>query len=336
MNTFLQQLRARATQGFVRTIIFPEAQDERVVAAAAILREENIVRPLFVGTSQDAARIRELGFDCAQIEEERANELEHILADARSSKIGTKDELTSDAARLLAHDPLFYAMYLLRLDSGDGLVAGAVRPTADVVRAGLWLIGKAAGIRTVSSSFYMVLPSFRGTASEEVLSFADCAVVPAPTAEQLADIAIAAARAREKIVGDEPRVALLSYSTKGSGGDDSSIAVVRSALQIVRKRRPEIIIDGELQVDTALIQSIANRKDPDGFLAGLANVLIFPSLDAANIAYKLVAHLVPGAQALGPLLQGMAKPMSDLSRGASVQDIVSIATMVASQASKRD
>jgi len=335
MDTFLHQLRTRATKGFVRTIIFPEANDERVIAAATILREEKIARPLFVGNTQDVVQVRALGFDCEQIEDGRANELEHILMEARSSKIGTKDELTRDAARSLSHDPLFYAMYLLRQRFGDGLVAGAARTTADVLHAGLWLIGKAAGIRTVSSSFYMVVPSFRGTASEEVLSFADCAVVPAPTAEQLADIAIAAADARTMIVGDEPRVALLSYSTKGSGGDSQSIALVRSALQIVRGRKPDLAIDGELQADAALLRSIAERKDPGGNLFGSANVLIFPSLDAANIAYKLVAHLVPGAQALGPILQGMAKPMSDLSRGASVHDIVSIATMVASQANRQ-
>ena len=332
MNTFFDQLRVRATQGSLRTIIFPESDDARVLEAAAILVREKIVRPLFVGTHEDIARINALGLECVEIEEDRTGQLEKLLLELRSSKAGTSDELTQEMARALSHDPLFYGMYLLRLGQSDGLVAGAARTTVEVLRAGLWLVGKADGIQTVSSSMYVLVPSFRGTQGDEVLTFSDCAVVPQPSAEQLEDIANAAVDARSAIVGDVPRVALLSYSTKGSGGNSGpSIAVVQKALELVRGRRPGLVIDGELQADAALVQSISERKAPGNVIGGQANVLIFPSLDAANIAYKLVANLVPGVQAFGPILQGMKKPVSDLSRGARVDEIVNIATIVASQ-----
>lgn len=335
MNTFLDSLRLRATQGYVRTILFPEAQDERVLQAAKILEKEKIVSPRMVCRHEDAQKIKAEGLDCVEIEEGSASELATLLLELRSSKTGAKDELTQEMAQRLAHDPLFYALYLLRLGQADGFVAGALRTTADVVRAGLWLVGKAPGIQTVSSAFYMIVPPFRNSKSEEVLTFADCAVVPQPTAEQLADIAIATADARFSIVGDEPRVALLSYSTKGSGGSSASIMLVRKALELVRAKRPQLIIDGELQADAALNESISQRKAPESIIAGKANVLIFPTLDAANISYKLIGTLFPSARALGPILQGVAKPMSDLSRGAQVDDIVRIATIVAAQSQRK-
>ena len=332
MNTFLKNLRVRAADGYLKKIILPEVQDERVLEAAKIILKEKIATPIFVCSREDIPKVKALGLDYIEIEEERADALAKLLLELRSSKIGTKDELTIEMAHSLARDPLMYGMYLLREGVGDGLVAGAGRTSADVLRAGLWLIGKAEGIQTVSSSFYMIVPAFRDGDDEEVLTFSDCAVVPQPTSEQLADIAIAASDARSRIVGDEPRVALLSYSTKGSGGNGQSVAVVREALELVRARRPKLIIDGEIQADVALVKSISDRKAPVNLIDGKANVLIFPSLDAANIAYKLVACLSPKTQALGPILQGLKKPISDLSRGAKVDDVVSIISIVASQA----
>ena len=335
MNTFLQNIRIRATDGYIRKIILPEAQDERVIEAAKILVKEKIAAPIFVCSAKDSPKMKALGLDCIEMKEGRVDDLQKLLLELRSSKVGTKDELTPEMAHRLARDPLMYGMYLLRLGEGDGLVAGAARTSADVLRAGLWLVGKAEGIQTVSSSFYMIVPAFRGGDAQEVLTFSDCAVVPQPTSEQLADIAIAASDARSRIVGDEPRVALLSYSTKGSassGDSGQSVAIVREALELVRGRRPGLVIDGEIQADVALVKSISEQKAPGNLIGGRANVLIFPSLDAANIAYKLVACLLPGTQALGPVLQGMKKPISDLSRGVRVDDIVSIVSIVASQA----
>src|SRR3989344_2285408 len=346
MQAFLHNLRIRATDGYIRKIILTETEDERVLLAAKILAgktgSEKIAEPIFVCSAPDTAKMKALGFAYIEIEEERANTLEKLLLELRSSKKGSKDELPPEMAHRLARDPLMYGMYLLREGVGDGLVAGAERTSADVLRAGLWLVGKAEGIRTVSSSFYMIVPPFRGTDGEkasEVLTFSDCAVVPQPTSEQLADIAIAASDARSRIVGDEPRVALLSYSTKGSassGGNGQSIATIKEALELVRRRRPGLVIDGEIQADVALVKSISERKAPGNLIDGKANVLIFPSLDAANIAYKLVATLSPGTQALGPVLQGMKKPISDLSRGVRVDDIVNIVSIVASQAHEKE
>jgi phosphate acetyltransferase len=199
-----------------------------------------------------------------------------------------------------------------------------------VLRAALWLVGAAAGVRTVSSAFYMVVPPFRNGGRHEVLTFTDCAVVPYPDASQLADIAIAAATDRARIVGDTPVVAMLSFSTYGSA-EGPSITLVRRALDEIRRRAPALAVDGELQGDAALIPVVAARKASGSLVAGRANVLVYPSLDAGNIAYKLVERLV-GATAIGPIVQGLRRPCSDLSRGASTNDIITVAAITALQA----
>src|SRR3989338_2493748 len=324
MNIFLQDLRVRASKKHAK-IIFPEAKDQRVLEAARIVLKENIARPVFVCGSEDVPKVRALGLASAPMDEKRADSLQELLLELRSGK------LSKEEAHSLARTPLMYGMYLLRLGEVDGLVAGATYTTADVLRAGLWLVGKAEGVQTVSSSFYMIVPPFRDSGTEEVLTFSDCAVVPQPTAEQLADIAISAADARSRIVGDEPKIALLSYSTKGSGGTGQSSTLVREALKLVRAKRPNLSIDGEMQADAALCSAISEQKSPENVIKGAANILIFPSLDAANISYKLVSALCPGTRALGPILQGMKKPISDLSRGAKTHDIVDSVSIVASQ-----
>jgi phosphate acetyltransferase len=225
-------------------------------------------------------------------------------------------------------DPLRVAADMVAAGEADGMVAGAVFTTGDVVRTAIKRIGVAPGVRTVSSAFYMV-GSGLWEAPAAVLTFTDCAVVPYPNAEQLADIAIAAAADRRRIVGDEPVIAFLSFSTMESGRG-ASVALVRQAVAHVRGRAPELVVDGDLQGDAALVPAVGGRKAPGSPVAGKANVLVFPSLDAGNIAYKLVQRLA-GAAAIGPILQGLARPAADLSRGASVEDIINATAITALQ-----
>jgi phosphate acetyltransferase len=324
--TFLADVHARAAAS-VRRIVFPEAHDERTRAAVIELHRRRIVEPILVldpAMPDTHAAIRALGLE---VRDPEADDFaERAAARLRERRA---DRLTKDVAIELLHTPLFFADALVADGQADGCVAGATHTTGDVLRAALWIVGPQEGVRTISSSFYMVVPPFRETAEAEVLTFTDCAVVRYPSATELADIAIAAAADRVRIVGDEPLVAFLSFSTRGSAAGPS-VDSVRAAVAEVRLRAPHLAVDGELQGDAALARLVASRKAADSAVAGRANVLVFPSLDAGNIAYKLVQRLA-GASAIGPIVQGLRHPCSDLSRGAVVDDIINVAAITALQ-----
>ena len=325
--TFIDRVRARAARR-PRRIVFPESADLRVRTAIEVLARERIVEPVVLldpAAPDTHAAVEALGVET--IDPIRDGRRDRTIADLLERR--AKKGLTEDAAVECASHPLFFADALVGRGEADGCVAGCVYMTADVLRAALWLIGPAAGVRTVSSAFYMVTSPFRGEESE-VLTFTDCAVIPYPSSEQLVDIALAAAADRRRIVGDEPCVAMLSFSTAGSGAG-ASVDLVRNAVERLRAKAPTLLVDGELQGDAALIPAVGNRKAPRSPVAGRANVLVFPSLDAGNIAYKLVERIAHAA-AIGPIVQGLARPCSDLSRGASPDDIVNVAAITALQA----
>ena len=298
-----------------KTIVLPESHDERVLKAAEALTKEGIAKVITIGNEvkirEDAAK---LSVDLQGVriidptKSESTSDFANIFFNLRKHK-----GVTIEDARTIIKKDLFFGAMLVKEGMADGFVAGSTASTGDVLKAAFQCVGMPEGISIVSSFFLMIFP-------EQVYSFADCAVVPHPDAAQLADIAISTADNHKKLTGEEPYVAMLSFSTKGSAKHED-IDKVLEATKIAKEKRPDLIIDGELQFDAAIIDSIGKKKAPGSDVAGRANVLVFPDLTAGNIGYK-IAQRLGGAEAVGPVVQGLKKPLFDLSRGCSVDDIV--------------
>ena len=299
MDEFIERIREKSKETSA-VIVLPEGDDERVRKAEEIIRKQKIARTILLNPKNlDSRKIKEYA---------------DIYYNLRGHKLASKDE-----AKQIVSNPVFYAAMMTRLGEADGFVAGASHTTSLVARASIQCVGVREDVGLASSCFIMIMPQCK-YGEGGVFVFADCGIIPYPTSEQLSKIAILSSQVFEEVVGKEARVAFLSYSTKGSA-EGTSINKVRQAVEITKKVAPQIVLDGELQADSAIVPQVAQIKCKDSPLKGKANVLIFPNLDAGNICYKLVERLAQ-ARALGPLLMGLNKPCSDLSRGCSVDDVI--------------
>ncbi|MDO9555383.1 MAG: phosphate acetyltransferase [Atribacterota bacterium] len=328
----LSQLIREKAKKNPKIIVLPEGEEPRMIKAAETIINEGFASLILLGREESIkSKARELGVELPdEIKIINPKDSKKLKEYAESYYQLRKNKgVSSDEAYQLLENPLYFGALMVYHDDADGLVAGSVNATGDVFRPALQTIKTAPGINIVSSSFVMVVPDCPYGENGTIV-FADCALNPEPNAEQLADIAIASAATGKALVGFEPRVAMLSFSTKGSG-KHPLIDKVIEATKIAQEKRPELLIDGELQADAALIPSIGERKAPNSKIAGKANVLIFPDLHSGNIAYKLIERLAK-AEAIGPISQGMRKPVNDLSRGCSADDIVNVVAITVLQA----
>jgi phosphate acetyltransferase len=314
----MSQIRIKASEKG-KHIVLPEGSDDRIIKAAEILNKEKICQVSLLDEKGDVEkRAKAMEIDLKGVRIINVKESEYLRRYSDSFyEIRKHKEISREKAMETVSTPLFFGAMMTREGETDGSVAGAVNTTGDVLRAGIQCIGLAENITIVSSIFLMIIPGW-----DEPITYADGAVVPDPGPEELASIAIASAETHRRLTGNEPFVAMLSFSTYGSA-EHPMVDKVKEALRFAKKQAPDLKIDGELQVDAAIIQEIANKKAPGSPVAGKANVFIFPDLNAGNIGYKLTQRLAK-AEAIGPIIQGLKKPANDLSRGCSVDDIVNV------------
>ena len=327
----IEKIKAKAKAN-VKHIVLPEGTEPRTVQASAQILAEGIANVTLIGNVDEVKKVAaETNTDLTGVAiidpatSEKSAAYTELLYELRKAKGMTMEQ----AAELVTKNTLYYGTLMLKAGDADGMVAGAINSTGNVLRPALQIIKTAPGIKVVSSCFIMELPDQKW-GDNGVMIFGDCAVIPNPTAEELAAIAIASAKSGEQLVDLDPRVAMLSFSTKGSAKHEN-VTKVQEATAMAKENAPDLALDGELQADAALVESVGQLKSPGSKVAGHANVLVFPDLQAGNIGYKLVQRLA-GAEAIGPIIQGLAMPVSDLSRGCSVEDIVSVVAITAVKA----
>ena len=329
MSSFIQEIKAKAAAQKKR-IVLPESNDKRIYDAIQMIKAEGFADLVLIASAEDVATYG-AGYDLSGVEvvdpftDPRTTAYAEKLAELRKSKVMTYEQ----ALELLKKDYTYYGVMMVKVGDADGMVSGACHTTADTLRPCLQILKTAPGVKTVSSFFLMIVPNCP-YGENGTLVFADCGLVQNPTSEELATIAGSSAATFEKMVGTEPRVALLSHSSMGSAKHDDVTKVVE-AVKIAKEEYPQYMIDGELQLDAAIVPKVGASKAPNSPVAGKANVLVFPDLDAGNIGYKLVQRFA-NAEAYGPVCQGLAKPVNDLSRGCSAEDIVGVVAITAVQA----
>ena len=331
--SFIEQIKQRAKQE-IKTIVLPEATDARILEAAQIIKEEGYAKVILIGNEEDVRKLaNEKNIDLGEteiIDPLKSNETKRYaqeLYELRKAK-----GMTEEQANQLVLEPVYYGMMMVKLDEADGLVSGAAHSTSDTLRPALQILKTAPGTKLVSAFFVMVVPDCK-YGENGTFIFADSGLNEEPDSEKLSEIAISSSKSFEQLVGKEPKVAMLSYSTYGSAHSASTEKVIE-ATKLVKEKEPNLLVDGELQLDAAIVPEVAEFKAKGSPLKGEANVLVFPDLGAGNIGYKLVQRLAK-AEAYGPLCQGIAKPVNDLSRGCNSEDVAGVVAITAVQAQQK-